>query len=196
MEGVETVPDPIAIFRTTFQRASEACEDPEVMVLATVDPDGRPAVRYVLLKSFDDRGFVFFTNLRSRKARALEAHPHAALAFYWTALGRQVRIEGRVEPVSTVEADDYFRTRPRASQIGAWASEQSAPLESRQLLEQKVAETARRFEGGTVPRPPFWSGFRVVPDAIEFWISDPARLHERQRFDRNRSTWTGSLLYP
>jgi pyridoxamine 5'-phosphate oxidase len=179
-----------------FRQASAAEAEADAMVLATVDPDGRPSARYVLLKSFDERGFVFFTNVRSRKARALAMNPTAALCFYWAALGRQVRVEGRVEAVGAEEADAYFKTRPRESQIGAWASDQSAPLGSRELLEQRVYEAARRFEGGSVPRPPFWSGFRVVPDAIEFWTRDRARLHTRERFERKVDTWTRSLLYP
>jgi len=190
------VSDPIEIFRALFQRASEECAEADAMVLATVDPDGRPSARYVLLKAVDQRGFVFYTNLHSRKARALSAHPGASLCFYWAAMGKQVRIEGSVERVTDAEADAYFATRPRESQIGAWASDQSAPLDSRAALDQRVADAASRFEGRPVPRPPFWSGFRVVPHAIEFWTRDSARLHARERFERDGEAWRRTLLYP
>ena len=167
------------------------------MVLSTVDADGRPSGRTVLLKAFDQRGFVFYTNLESRKARALIANPHASLCFYWMSLGKQVRIEGPVERVADAEADAYFATRPRESQIGAWASLQSAVLESRSALEQRVTEARERFDGGAVARPPFWSGFRVVPRAIEFWTRDPARLHEREQYQRNDDgRWVRSFLFP
>lgn len=188
--------DPIDVFRSCFERASAACDEPDAMVLATVDADGGPSARQVLLKDFDRRGFVFYTNLRSRKARALAAHPRAALCFYWAAIGQQVRIEGRIEPVTDAEADDYFAKRPRESQIGAWASEQSAPLVSRAALEQKVAEFTDRFAGSAVPRPPFWSGFRVIPHAIEFWTRNAHRLHERKRYERQGETWRCLLLNP
>ena len=194
--SVVVADDPIDIFREQFQRASQAAAEADAMVLATVDPDGRPSARYVLLKGFDQRGFVFYTNLNSRKARALASHPSAALCFYWPAIDRQVRIEGRVERVGDDEADAYFRTRPRDSQIGAWASDQSAPLDSRTSLDQRLAEVARRFDQRPIPRPPFWSGFRVVPDAIEFWERSAARLHERKRFERHCDRWTSTLLYP
>jgi len=190
------IDDPIDRFRALFDRASRECVEPDAMVLATVDPDGRPSARFVLLKAFDRRGFVFYTNLGSRKARALAVHPHASLCFYWAPIGTQVRVEGRTEPVTDDEADAYFQTRPRESQIGAWASEQSAPLSGRALLDQRVADAHARFEGRSVPRPPFWSGFRVVPDAIEFWTRDPARLHVRERFARAGDSWRQSLLFP
>ena len=188
--------DPIEMFRELFERAAQSCVEPDAMVLSTVDPDGRPSGRYVLLKAFDHRGFVFYTNLESRKARALASNPHASLCFYWAALEKQVRIEGPIERVSDDEANAYFATRPREFQIGAWASTQSAILESRAVLEQRVSETRARFERSPVPRPPFWSGFRVVPLSIEFWTRDPSRLHERERYERDRGQWRRTLLHP
>jgi pyridoxamine 5'-phosphate oxidase len=188
--------DPIAVFRQLYEQAADACDEPDAMVLSTVDPDGRPSGRYVLLKAVDHRGFVFYTNLDSRKARALRVNPDAALCFYWAPLGKQVRIEGRVEPVTDAEADSYFATRPRDSQIGAWASQQSAVLDSPATLAEKVTAIRARFGDGVVSRPPFWSGFRVVPTMIEFWTRDPARLHQRERYDWHEDGWTRSLLYP
>jgi pyridoxamine 5'-phosphate oxidase len=187
--------DPIAIFSSLFERASRDCAEPDAMVLSTVDPDGRPSARYVLLKGIDDRGFVFYTNAESRKAKALAAHPDAALTFYWPP-ATQVRIEGSVERVSDAEADAYFATRPRESQIGAWASLQSAGLASRAALDARVLEVERRFEDAAVSRPPFWTGFRVVAHSIEFWTRDPARLHERVVYQRGSGEWTRSLLFP
>jgi pyridoxamine 5'-phosphate oxidase len=188
--------DPIERFRSLFDQASQMCVEPDAMALATVDPDGRPSVRYVLLKAFDQRGFVFYTNLGSRKARGLDANPHASLCFYWQPLEKQVRIDGAIEPVADEEADAYFATRPREFQIGAWASRQSEPLDVRGSLEDRVVEARRRFGGGPVPRPPFWSGFRVIPRSIEFWTRDPNRLHERERYDRVGDDWMRTLLFP
>jgi pyridoxamine 5'-phosphate oxidase len=165
------------------------------MVLATVDPDGRPSARYVLLKGVDARGFVFYTNVESRKAKAMATHPFAALTFYWPP-ETQVRIEGDVERVTDADADAYFATRPRASQIGAWASVQSAELESRGALDARVAEIEKRFAGAAIARPPFWTGFRVVPRSIEFWTRDPARLHARVSYQRRGGEWTSTLLFP
>lgn len=192
----EAPADPIEIFRALYERASRKCVDADAMVLATVDPDGRPSARYVLLKGFDARGFVFFTNIESRKGRALAGRPDAALCFYWAPLERQVRIEGRAELVSDAEADAYFETRPRESQIGAWASAQSEPLDSPALLEQRAAEVRARFAGRPVPRPPFWSGYRVVPRAIEFWTRGAGRLNERERYEREGGGWVRTFLYP
>ena len=187
--------DPIAIFSSLFEQASRDCAEPDAMVLSTVDPDGRPSARYVLLKGVDDRGFVFYTNVESRKAKALAAHPHAALTFYWPP-ATQVRIEGPVERVSDAEADAYFATRPRGSQIGAWASLQSAGLPSRAALDARVLEVENRFKGAAVSRPPFWTGFRVMAQSIEFWTRDAARLHERVVYQRGSGEWTRSLLFP
>jgi pyridoxamine 5'-phosphate oxidase len=188
--------DPIEIFRALYTEASRVSAEPDAMVLSTVDDDGQPSGRFVLLKAFDDRGFVFYTNLESRKARALTVNPRASLCAYWPVLGKQVRIEGAVEPVTDAEADVYFASRPRDSQIGAWASKQSLPLLSREALDERVAETQKRFDGGPVPRPPFWSGLRVVPRSIEFWTRDAARLHVRERYERANGGWVKTLLFP
>ena len=190
-----TADDPFALFATLFQRASQESSEPDAMVLSTVDPDGRPSGRYVLLKGVDEGGFVFYTNLESRKAMALAANARAALTFYWPPQ-TQVRIEGLVERVTDAEADAYFATRVRASQIGAWASLQSAPLTSRTELSERIRDIEARFAGTVVPRPPFWSGYRVVPSSIEFWTRDVARLHERVLFQRINGAWTRSLLFP
>jgi pyridoxamine 5'-phosphate oxidase len=188
--------DPVALFSTLYARAAHDLAEPDAMVLSTVDAGGRPSARYVLLKGVDDRGFVFYTNLESRKARALAAHPYAALTFYWPP-ATQVRIEGDVERVTDADADAYFATRPRGSQIGAWASAQSSPLASRTALDARTAEMERRFTGVLVPRPAFWGGYRVLATSIEFWTRDPARLHERVIFQRSRGQqWTRSLLFP
>ncbi len=180
-----SIDDPIDIFKELLERAAQTSVEPDAMVLSTVDENGRASGRYVLLKGVDTRGFVFYTNLESRKARALSANPSAALCFYWPSIEKQVRVEGTVERVSDADADAYFATRSRESQLGAWASRQSASLESRDALDRRVSEARARFEGRVVPRPPFWSGFRVVPRSIEFWTRDPARLHVRDHYERN-----------
>jgi len=192
-----TEPDPIARFREWFAAAREIeLTDPTAMALATADAAGRPAVRMVLLKHADERGFVFYTNLESPKCADLRANPRAALCLHWPKLERQVRIDGRVEPVSAAEADAYFATRPRLSQLGAWASRQSQPIAGRFVLEQAVAATTLRFPFGAVPRPPYWSGWRVVPDQIEFWQQRAFRHHDRQRFSREAADWRGEWLFP
>jgi pyridoxamine 5'-phosphate oxidase len=191
-----TTDDPIAMFTELFKQAQNSgLEEPEAMVLSTVDQDGRPSSRYVLLKEVDALGFVFYTNLESRKARALAANPYAALCFYWPP-AIQVRIEGDVERVADTDADAYFATRPRESQLGAWASKQSAELDSRAALERQFEEARARFEGRAVTRPPYWSGYRVVPEAIEFWTRHAARLHDRARFTLENGQWRRTLLYP
>jgi pyridoxamine 5'-phosphate oxidase len=196
MDGM-TLEDPIAMFTELFEEARRlGTPEPDAMVLSTVDERGRPSGRYVLLKEVDQRGFVFYTNLESRKARDLAANPYAALCFYWPLIDKQVRVEGTVERVSDAEADGYFASRPRESQIGAWASTQSAPLDSRESLEQRIQGVRERFEGGVVPRPPFWSGYRVVPASIEFWTRYPARLHDRTLFTLTDGRWVRTLLYP
>jgi pyridoxamine 5'-phosphate oxidase len=170
--------------------------DPEAMALGTADPVGRPSVRMVLLKGHDQRGFVFYTNLDSRKGAELAANPEAALLFHWKSLRRQVRVQGSVEAVGEEEADAYFATRGRDSQLGAWASDQSRPLDARSTFEARFEEVRTRFEGGQVPRPPRWSGFRVVPREIEFWNDRAHRLHERRLFTRTAGGWEEGLLYP
>lgn len=189
--------DPYALFDRWLAEATAAePNDPNAAALATVSADGTPSVRVVLLKTVDSRGFAFFTNLDSHKGRDLQANPRAALNLHWKSLGRQVRIEGRVEPVSDAEADAYYATRPRGSRIGAWASEQSQPLDDRATLESRVADFDGRFGGGDIPRPDFWSGFRVVPEKIEFWQGRQSRLHDRLVFRRGKDGWTTQLLYP
>ncbi|HJU16902.1 MAG TPA: pyridoxamine 5'-phosphate oxidase [Stellaceae bacterium] len=189
-------PEPLVPFRRWFAEASERERDPTAMALATTAPDGRPSLRFVLLKGFDERGFVFYTNLDSRKAEELSANPRAALCFFWPNLRRQVRIEGAAAPASAAEADAYFASRPRDSQLGAWASEQSRPLADRAQLEHRAEEVARRFAGQEVARPPFWSGFRVAPERVEFWQERPSRLHDRWLYIREGETWRRQRLYP
>lgn len=189
--------DPHSLFESWFAEARAGeLNDANAMALATVGADGQPSVRMVLLKGHDERGFVFYTNLESRKAGELFATPKAALLFHWKSLRRQVRIEGPVERVSDAEGDAYFATRHPDSQLGAWASDQSRPLPSREVFEARYAGMRARFEGGPVPRPPHWSGFRVMPARIEFWTDRPHRLHERRVFTRGEAGWDEGLLYP
>jgi len=189
--------DPDALFEQWLAEAEKSePNDANAMALATADAAGRPSVRMVLLKGHDDRGFVFYTNQDSRKGAELEANAHAALLFHWKSLRRQVRIEGAVEPVGADEADTYFATRNRDSQLGAWASDQSRPLDRRETFEGRYEDMRARFEGGDVPRPPRWSGYRVVPDRMEFWIDRAHRLHERRLFTRTGEGWSEGLLYP
>ena len=192
-----TAQDPISLFADWLAEASKAePNDPNAMCLATVDEEGMPDARMVLLKQVDAEGFVFFTNTRSAKGRQLAGTPRAALAFHWKSLRRQVRVRGDILSVTAEEADAYFATRARSAQIGAWASEQSAPLPERLALERRIAETALRFPLGAVPRPPHWSGYRLQPRSIEFWRDRPFRLHERLVFHRAADGWTTERLYP
>ena len=197
LDPTECDPDPIAEFRAWFAVAIGAgIPTVNAMTLATVDERGRPAARIVLLKEVDDRGFVFFTNYESRKARDLAAHPHAALVLFWEPLHRQVRVEGTIEKVTAEESDAYFASRPRASQLGAIASPQSRPIATRAVLEDRVAQLAHEL-GDTEPaRPATWGGYRVVPDLVELWQGQPSRLHDRVRYQRTADGWTRDRLAP
>jgi pyridoxamine 5'-phosphate oxidase len=203
-QNTTAAPDPllseaIDTFRALLAEATAAGDpEPTAMTVATADARGRPSARTVLLKHVDVRGFVFYTNFDSRKGRQLAANPQAALLFLWKTLRDQVqaKIEGTVEPVTAAEADAYFASRPRESQIGAWASLQSQTLDARETFEARIAEFTAKYEGGPVPRPPHWSGFRVVPEMIELWYGAKFRLHERQRYARVDGRWTKRMLYP
>ena len=191
--------EPFRLFAAWLTEATATePRDPTAMTLATVDADGLPNARMVLLKGADERGFVFYTNISSQKGRELDFHPKAALVFHWKSLNRQIRIRGAVEPVTEAEADAYFATRPKQAQIGAWASKQSAPLESRLAFEKAVALYAAKYALGTVPRPPNWSGYRVLPLRMEFWHDRPFRLHDRIEFVRENlsAPWNKTRLYP
>lgn len=189
--------DPFALFDEWYAQARETeLNDSNAMALATADAQGRPSVRMVLLKGHGPDGFIFYTNFEGRKAGDLLANPHAALLFHWKSVRRQIRIEGSVGPVDETTADAYFATRSRDSQLGAWASDQSRPLPSRAVFMDRYEEVRARFEGGPVPRPPHWSGFRLTPERIEFWQDREHRLHERRVFTRQENDWNEGLLYP
>jgi len=194
---MDTPTDPYALFARWFDEA-KATEPrvPDAVALATADADGRPSARQVLLKAFDERGFVFYTNLGSRKASELAANPFAAMNFHWKTQQRQVQVRGAIEPVSDAQADAYFASRARASQIGAWASKQSQPLGGRGEFEARIAKYTAKFGIGAVPRPPFWSGFRLKPDVIEFWEDRNFRLHLRHAYTRTAQGWDIGELYP
>lgn len=198
--GDETLfeqPEPIGPFIEWLAQAGRhEANDPNAMALSTIGDDGLPDSRMVLLKDVDDHGFAFYSNRESAKGLQLEAHPVAALLFHWKTLRRQVRVRGRVEPVSAAEADAYFASRARESRIGAWASDQSRPATNREALEQAVARETARFEGADVPRPERWIGWRVIPQSVEFWRDRPFRLHDRVRFDRTGDGWTRTRLQP
>jgi len=188
--------NPVTEFLNALERAANRQVDTAPVALATADATGMPSVRMVLLRAVDERGFVFHTNYNSRKAQELAENPRAAICIHWHSLEEQIRIEGTVERLSDTESDGYFETRPRGSQLGAWASDQSAVLASRETLEERYRETERRFEGKPVPRPPFWGGFRLIPERIEFWFGRPDRLHDRLLYVREGEGWKIERLYP
>jgi len=189
--------DPIAQFHAWFQNVIDAClHEPNAMILATATRDGRPSARTVLLKGYDERGFVFYTNYEGRKAGELETNPVCALLFYWGELERQVRIEGRASRLPGEESDAYFASRPRGSRLGAWASQQSRPVEDRTILEERVRALETEYEGGEILRPPFWGGYRVEPDTIEFWQGRENRLHDRLVYLRSEEGWKIERLQP
>jgi pyridoxamine 5'-phosphate oxidase len=198
LENVSAAPtEPLSVFNQWFADAERAEPvDPNAMNLATVGADGRPSSRMVLLKGIDERGFVFYTNRESRKGLDLAAHPFAALCFYWKSLGRQVRIEGAVEAVEGKEADDYYASRGRGSRLGAWASQQSRPLDSRKTLIDKVTALNKKYAEDDIPRPPHWGGYRLVPSRIEFWHEGRDRLHTRIVYTRDGKGWKREMLYP
>jgi pyridoxamine 5'-phosphate oxidase len=193
----DVAPDPIVQFHEWFEKVIEAdLHEPNAMILATATGEGRPSARTVLLKGYDEQGFIFYTNYEGRKARELEANPTCALLFYWGELERQVRIEGRASRLSTEVSDAYFLSRPRGSRLGAWASEQSRPVEDRSVLEERVKALEAEYEGREIPRPPFWGGYRVEPEVIEFWQGRENRLHDRLVYRRSEGEWTIERLQP
>ena len=196
MDERDLDPDPIVTFRAWFREAEDASPRADAMTLATATADGRPSARVVLLRGLDERGFVFFTNRESRKGIELLENPHAALVFHWWELGRQVRIEGVVEEVDSAGSESYWETRPRASRLAAWASPQSRPIRARTELDGLYAEADARFGDAGVPLPPFWGGYRVVPEKLEFWTHRENRLHDRIRYVRSRSGWRRERLAP
>jgi len=190
------VEDPIAVAQAWLDEARNLAGEPQTMTLATATPDGKPSARVVLLRGLDDRGLVFFTNRESRKGHELRRNPRAAVVLHWWELGRQLRVEGVVEEVSDEESAAYWKTRPRGSQVAAWASRQSLELADRSELDARVAEARERFADGDVPLPPFWGGYRVVPETIELWTHRDDRLHERVRYERDGFGWRRALLAP
>jgi len=193
----ELDPDPIRQFHRWFEAATlSAIPEPNAMVLATASPAGRPSARIVLLRGYDERGFVFFTNYESRKGRELEANPHAALVFHWHDLERQIRVEGPVARIRVEESDAYFQSRPAGSRLGAWASRQSEVIADREILEARIRALEQQYADGQIPRPEHWGGYRVVPTVLEFWQGRPSRLHDRLRYTRSEGGWLIERLAP